>query len=72
VKWIGGNKELADMEPAIASTTFPAQMPDDGPEHVIRIGRLACDSSACKLTLLYSWQAAGEMRSLESARAQLR
>jgi hypothetical protein len=57
VKWVGGDVSLAAAEHAISVANFPSQMPDDGPEHVLRRGHLVCTPTACKLTLLYAWQA---------------
>jgi TonB family protein len=57
VKWAGGDKELAAQGSAIAAAKYPPQMPDAGPEHVLRRVLLACRGTTCKLTLLYSYQA---------------
>jgi hypothetical protein len=55
VKWIGGDKSLAHFENAISQASFPPQNPDDGPEHVTRLGHLVCTQTECKLDLIYSW-----------------
>ena len=51
VKFSGGDDTLALLAPDIASATYPRQLPDDGPEQVVRRGRLLCDQVNCKLTL---------------------
>jgi hypothetical protein len=55
VKWIGGDNSLAHFENAISQASFPPQNPDDGPEHVTRLGRMVCTQTECKLELMYSW-----------------
>ena len=56
VDWVSGDDKLALLLPAIAAAKYPLQIPDDGPEHVLRRARLVCQATECKLTLLYSEQ----------------
>ncbi len=56
VRWQSGDGRLSPAERAISSATFAPQMPDDGPEHILRRAQLNCTASDCTLTMLYSWQ----------------
>ena len=53
-KWVHGDDKLALLLPAITAAKYPPQLPDDGPEHVLRRARVVCQATECKLTLLYS------------------
>lgn len=54
VSFVTGDDALALMGTTIASADFPRQLPDDGPEHVLRRGVMVCDDVHCKLTLSYA------------------
>lgn len=56
VKWAHGDDKLALLVPAIADAKYPEQVPDDGPEHVLRRARVICRATDCKLTLIQSEQ----------------
>jgi hypothetical protein len=56
VKWSSGDEKLALLALTIAAAQYESQMPDDGPEHVLRRVRIACQETDCKLTMLYSYQ----------------
>lgn len=55
--WAAGDPGLKRAERALERASYPPQLPDDGPEHVLRRGHLACSPQGCRLTLLYAWQA---------------
>ncbi|HTV83409.1 MAG TPA: hypothetical protein VME18_12220 [Acidobacteriaceae bacterium] len=57
VVWAAGDPRLKRAERALERASYPPQLPDDGPEHVLRKGHLACSPQGCRLTLLYAWQA---------------
>jgi hypothetical protein len=57
VRWAGGDDRLALQGPAIAAAKYSPQMPDEGPERVLRRAHLVCQETSCKLTLLYSYRA---------------
>lgn len=56
VKWVRGDEKLTLLLPAIAAAKFPPQLPDGGPEHILRRARVVCQATDCKLTLLYAEQ----------------
>jgi hypothetical protein len=56
VKWAGGDEKLALLASAIATAKYPPQMPDNGPEHVLRRARIVCQETDCRLTMLYSFR----------------
>lgn len=57
LKWVGGDPALSRSADALANAVYPPQIPDDGPEHVIRRGILECSRKTCTLTLVFAWQA---------------
>lgn len=58
VQFAGGDDVLKADAKAIAAAAYPAQLPDSGPERILRRGHLECSAAVgCKLTLLYAWQA---------------
>jgi hypothetical protein len=58
VQFAGGDESLRRDAKAVATASYPPQLPDSGPERILRRGHLQCDAaSGCKLTLLYAWQA---------------
>lgn len=55
VKWVSGDKSLTHFENAISQASFPPQSPDNGPEHMTRLGRMVCTQTACNLEMMFPW-----------------
>ena len=61
VQFAGGDHSLGELEKTIGALHFPVQVPDSGPEHILRQAELRCAAATgCKLRLLYAWQAEEE------------
>jgi hypothetical protein len=58
VQFLNGAESLKSGAKAIAAAAFPAQLPDSGPEHILRRAHLECSTqTGCNLSFLYAWQA---------------
>ena len=58
VQFLNGADALKSDAKAIAAATFPPQLPDSGPEHILRRAHLECSAqTGCSLSFLYAWQA---------------